>query len=229
MYQTTPVSALPAMERPTARLHYAGGAAVSQTELLAVLIGGPQQLGIAQRLVCEFGESLPQITAHELQRIPGIGPAIAARIQAALELGHRCAAGENRNARVSVRSPGCAANVLIPLIGRQEQEHFVVLYLDIRNRIFDRETVYKGTVNTTVIRLAELFRGAVRRNAAAIIIAHNHPSGDANPSPEDIALTRRVVEAGQLMQVEVLDHLIIGSAGTFVSLRERGIGFEALF
>ena len=113
-------------------------------------------------------------------------------------------------------------------IGRQAQEHFVVLYLDIRNRIFDREVVYKGTVNTTVIRVAELFRGAVRRNAAAIIIAHNHPSGDASPSPEDIALTRRVVEAGQLLQVECLDHLIIGSAGTYVSLRQRDLGFEAL-
>ena len=101
----------------------------------------------------------------------------------------------------------------------------VVLYLDTRNRVVDQETLYKGTLNASMVRIAEVFRGAVRRNCASIVVAHNHPSGDPSPSPEDIALTRKLVEAGKLMDVEVLDHVVVGR-GQFVSLRERGMGFE---
>jgi DNA repair protein RadC len=108
----------------------------------------------------------------------------------------------------------------------QEYEHFVVLYLDTRNRVTSREILYKGSLNTSLVRIAEVFRGAVRRNCAALIVAHNHPSGDPNPSPEDVALTRRLVDAGKLLEVDVLDHLVIGQ-NRYVSLRERALGFEA--
>ncbi len=108
----------------------------------------------------------------------------------------------------------------------QEYENFVILYLDTRNRVTAREILYKGSLNTSLVRIGEVFRGAVRRNCAAVIVAHNHPSGDPNPSPEDVALTRRLVEAGKLLEVEVLDHLVIGE-NRYVSLRERALGFEA--
>jgi len=98
--------------------------------------------------------------------------------------------------------------------------------LDTRNRVTDRETLYKGSLNTSLVRTAEVFRGAVRRNCAAVIVAHNHPSGDPNPSPEDVALTRRLVDAGKLLEIAVLDHLIIGE-NRFVSLRERALGFDS--
>jgi len=113
----------------------------------------------------------------------------------------------------------------MPLIAHQEQEHFVLLYLDTRNRVLDRETLYKGSLNTSLVRTGEVFRGAVRRQCGAIIVAHNHPSGDPTPSAEDIALTRRLVDAGKLLEVDVLDHVIIGH-NRFVSLRERALGFE---
>jgi DNA repair protein RadC len=108
----------------------------------------------------------------------------------------------------------------------QEYEHIVVLYLDTRNRVTSCEILYKGSLNTSWVRIVEVFRGAVRRNCAALIVAHNHPSGDPNPSPEDVALTRRLVDAGKLLEVDVLDHLVIGQ-NRYVSLRERALGFEA--
>ncbi len=143
---------------------------------------------------------------------------------AAIELGRR-ATFDTGEERVQIRAPQDAANILIPLMGHREQEHFVVLFLDTRNRVMDREVLYRGTLNTSLIRVAEVFRGAVRRHCAAVIVAHNHPSGDPAPSPEDVSLTRRLVEAGRIMEVDVLDHLIIGCT-RHVSLRERGVGFE---
>ena len=111
------------------------------------------------------------------------------------------------------------------MIGNKEQEHFVVLHLDTRNRITHKEVLYKGSLNTSLVRTGEVFKSALRRNCAGIVVAHNHPSGDPNPSPEDIALTRRLVDAGKLVEVSVLDHLIIGH-NRYISLRERALGFE---
>jgi DNA repair protein RadC len=160
----------------------------------------------------------------QLEAERGLGPAKTAQLLAAFELGRRLMA-EAPDERYQIRAPSDAANILTPLIGHQEQEHFVVLYLDTRNRVTDRETLYKGSLNTSLVRIGEVFRGAVRRNCAAVIVAHNHPSGDPTPSPEDIALTRRLVDAGKLLEVDVLDHVIIGH-NRFVSLRERSLGFE---
>jgi DNA repair protein RadC len=125
--------------------------------------------------------------------------------------------------KVQVRSPADAAALLMPEIGSLEQEHFVVLLLDTRNRVIGQEVLYKGSLNTSHIRVGEVFREAIRRNCAAILVAHNHPSFDCSPSPEDHALTRLLVEAGKTLDVDVVDHLIV-SCKNFVSLRERGLG-----
>jgi len=224
------VKEMPPEERPRERMARAGAQALSSTELLAIIlrvgVGGENVLSMAQRILAGFGGlgGLSRADFSQLTAERGLGPAKASQILAALELGRRLMA-ESPEERWQIRAPSDAAHILMPVIGHQEQEHFVVLFLDTRNRVTDRETLYKGSLNTSLVRTAEVFRGAVRRNCAAIIVAHNHPSGDPNPSPEDVALTRRLVEAGKLLEIPVLDHLIIGE-NRYVSLRERALGFD---
>jgi len=225
------VKEMPEDERPRERLARVGPQALSSAELLAIIlrtgVKGENVVTMASRLLAKYGglAGLSRVELAQLGQEHGLGPAKASQLLAALELGRRLMA-ESPEERFQIRAPQDAANLLIPLIGHQEQEHFVVLYLDTRNRVMDREVLYKGSLNTSLVRIAEVFRGAIRRNCAAIIVAHNHPSGDPSPSPEDVALTRRLVEAGKLVEVEVLDHVVIGQ-GRFVSLRERGLGFES--
>jgi len=225
------VKEMPEDERPRERLARVGPQALSSAELLAIIlrtgVKGENVVTMASRLRAKYGglAGLSRVELAQLGQEHGLGPAKASQLLAALELGRRLMA-ESPEERFQIRAPQDAANLLIPLIGHQEQEHFVVLYLDTRNRVMDREVLYKGSLNTSLVRIAEVFRGAIRRNCAAIIVAHNHPSGDPSPSPEDVALTRRLVEAGKLVEVEVLDHVVIGQ-GRFVSLRERGLGFES--
>ncbi len=224
------VKEMPPEERPRERMARAGAQALSSTELLAIIlrvgVGGENVLSMAQRILAGFGGlgGLSRADFSQLTSERGLGPAKAAQILAALELGRRLMA-ESPEERWQIRAPSDAAHILMPVIGHQEQEHFVVLYLDTRNRVTDRETLYKGSLNTSLVRTAEVFRGAVRRNCAAVIVAHNHPSGDPNPSPEDVALTRRLVGAGKLLEIAVLDHLVIGE-NRYVSLRERALGFD---
>ncbi|HOU12764.1 MAG TPA: DNA repair protein RadC [Anaerolineae bacterium] len=210
---------LPLHERPAARLSYVGSGGVSQVELLALLIGGPDQLDIAQAVVQRFGDTLPQALTEELLAIPGIGQAMAARIRAALELGRRFAHVQDTDRR-QISSPSAAADILMSLVGHAEQECFVVLYLDTRNRVQDQEILYRGTLNTTQVRFAEIFRGAVRRNAGGVLVGHNHPSGDPSPSPEDRTMTRSLIQAGKLVEVDVVDHVIVGRT-RWVSLRQN--------
>ncbi len=225
------VKEMPEDERPRERLARVGPQALSSAELLAIIlrtgVKGENVVTMASRLLAQYGglAGLSRADLAQLGQEHGLGPAKASQLLAALELGRRLMA-ESPEERFQIRAPQDAANLLIPLIGHQEQEHFVVLYLDTRNRVMDREVLYKGSLNTSLVRIAEVFRGAIRRNCAAIIVAHNHPSGDPSPSPEDVALTRRLVEAGKLVEVEMLDHVVIGQ-GRFVSLRERGLGFES--
>jgi DNA repair protein RadC len=127
--------------------------------------------------------------------------------------------------RLVVRSPSDVAQLLMAEMAHLEQENFRVLYLDTRNRLLGSDTVYVGSLNASHIRVAEVFRDAIKRNCAAVIVAHNHPSGDPSPSPEDVEVTRQLIAAGNLLSIELLDHLIIGQQ-RFVSLRERGLGFE---
>lgn len=190
-------------------MHLQSGEALDQANALLVEMGGLAGLVHADAVMFEA--------------IRGIGPAQAARLYAAVELGRRLTV-ESPLDVPQITAPWIVADFLFPLIGMEEQENFVVLYLNTRNQVLTHEVLYRGTLNTSVVRAAEVFRGAIRRNCATIIVAHNHPSGNPEPSPEDIELTRRLVEAGHLVEVEVLDHLVIGH-GRYVSLRERGLGF----
>lgn len=218
---------LPAKERPVNRIHEVGPQALSSTELLACLLQSADAFQQAQKLLVRFADlgGLARASELELTAITGIGPAQAARLIAALEIGRRLMT-ETPEERWQIRAPSDAAHMLMPQLSYEPRERFVVMSLDTRNRILHQETLYLGTLNTSLIRTAEVFASPLQRNAAAIIVAHNHPSGDPNPSPEDVVLTRRLVEAGKLMEINVLDHVVIGQ-NRYVSLRERGLGFES--
>jgi DNA repair protein RadC len=160
---------------------------------------------------------------EEVKGLHGIGPAKAAQIKAAIELGRRLTV-EAPEERPAIHSPGDAAALVQYEMSALEQEELRVMLLDTRNRVLDIVPVYRGSLNSSQVRVGELFKDAIRRNSAAVIIVHNHPSGDPAPSPDDVALTRAIVEAGKLLDIEVLDHLVIGR-GRYVSLKERGLGF----
>jgi DNA repair protein RadC len=216
---------LPLRERPAWRVAYQVEGC-NLVELMAVLIGGERQIEIAQALVTQFGSlrGLVRSTADEIQMLPGVGPSTAARLRAAIELGRRLALADDEDPR-PIQSPEDAANFLIHRMQHLEQEHLMVLLLDTRNRLIGEPVdLYHGSLNTSLVRIGEVFRPAIRANAAAILVAHNHPSGSPDPSPEDVAITRAIAEAGRLLDVECLDHLIIGQ-GRFVSLKSRGLGF----
>ena len=217
---------LPLRERPAYRVGNGAGAC-NVVELLAAVVGGPRQIEIAQDLLARF-EGLPGLmhapVAELAQAVPGLGPAGATRLKAALELGTR-RLHSTLEERLTVRSPADVAQLLIPEMSHLEQEHLRVLYLDTRNRVLGQDTVYVGTLNQAHVRVAEVFRDAVRRNCAAIIVAHNHPSSDCAASPSDVELTRMLIKAGKLLDVELMDHVIIGGS-RYVSLRERGLGFS---
>jgi len=221
---------LPLDLRPRERLAKVGEGALSTAELVAIIlrtgVGGQNALTVATGLLSRFGglSGLARASISELQAVKGMGTAKSAQVKAALELGRRMllAAPEDR---LVVRSPRDLAQVLMAEMAHLDQEHFRTVFLDTRNRVLGSETIYQGSLNASYIRVAEVFRGAVRRNCASIIVAHNHPSGDPAPSPEDVSVTRQLVAAGRLLDIEVLDHLVVGQQ-RFVSLRERGLGFE---
>jgi DNA repair protein RadC len=221
---------LPAQERPRERLARVGEGALSTAELLAIIlrvgVGGESALAMARRLLASYDglPGLARASFAELRAERGLGNAKTAQLKAALELGRRMLLATPED-RLVVRSPSDVAQVLMAEMAHLEQEHFQVLYLDTRNRLLGSETVYVGSLNASHIRVAEVFRDAIKRNCAAIIVAHNHPSGDPSPSSEDVEVTRQLIAAGNMLSIELLDHLVIGQQ-RFVSLRERGLGFE---
>ncbi len=215
---------LPVREQPGYRVAKDPDAC-SLPELLAVIIGGSNQIETAERLVSQFGTMQKIVQAHvsEIARVDGIGNQTALRIKAALALGRKLLQpGEERPV---IHSPADAAQILMPLLAHREQEYLVVLALDTRNRVLDVVEVYHGSLNASMVRVGELFKPALQRNAAAMVVAHNHPSTDPTPSPEDVSVTRAIVQAGKLLDVSVLDHLVIGLS-SWVSLKERGLGFS---
>jgi DNA repair protein RadC len=217
---------LPIKERPVNRLRHVGPEAVSTTEILACLLQTPDALDQARELLVRFEGllGLARACEAEIVQIDGIGPAGASRILAGFELGRRLSLTTPEE-RLCIRSPADVAQLLMAEMSHLEQEHFRVIHLDTRNRMLGIETLYVGSLNASHIRVGEVFRDAVRRNCAAIIVAHNHPSGLPDPSPDDVEVTRQLVAAGKLMDIEVLDHLVIGQQ-RYVSLRERGLGFS---
>ena len=193
--------------------------------ILRTGVGGENALALASRLLARYNglPGLARASFAELQAEKGLGTAKTAQLKAALELGRRMLLASPED-RFIVRSPADVAQLLIAEMAHLEQEHFRALYLDTRNRLLGSDTLYVGGLNTSHIRVCEVFREAVKRNCAALIVAHNHPSGDPTPSPEDVEVTRQLVAAGEMLGIEVLDHLIVGQQ-RFVSLRERGLGF----
>jgi DNA repair protein RadC len=216
-------------ERPRERLASLGPQALSNAELLAILlrvgVTGENAVQVGQRLLQAFNGlgGLHRAPFEELCDQHGIGEAKAAQIKAAIELGRRLTL-ESPEERPVINSPADAAALVQYEMAALEQEHLRVLLLDTRNHVLDIVEVYKGSVNSSQVRVGEIFKVAVRRNATALIVVHNHPSGDPTPSPDDVAVTRAIVQAGKLLDVDVLDHLVIGQ-GRWVSLKERGLGF----
>jgi DNA repair protein RadC len=215
---------LPACEQPAVRLEHYGSGVLSTSELLTIIIGY-DNIDDAAALLASHDNlaGLACTPWADLVTTKGIGPGRAARIKAALELGRRYLVASPVE-RPQVKSPADAANLLMLEMGQLEQEHLVTLILDTKNHVIKRHTVYVGSLNTATVRIAELFREAIRLNAAAVIIAHNHPSSDPTPSAEDVHVTRQIVEAGKLLNIDVLDHLVVCQA-RWVSLKERGLGF----
>ncbi len=221
---------LPASDRPRERLSAVGAHGLRDAELLAILLGvgiqGENAVRLAERVLANIGGLLGLLRAADtdLQQTIGIGPARAAQLLAAVEVGRRLAVRVAEE-RPQINSPADAANLLLYAMSALSQEYLYVLLLDTRNRLLRPPIeIYHGSLNTSMIRTGEVFREAVKINAAGIIVVHNHPSGDPSPSPEDVAVTRALVEAGKLLDVAVLDHLVIGHQ-RFVSLKERGLGF----
>jgi DNA repair protein RadC len=217
-------------DRPQERLAKMGAEVLSTAELLAVLlrvgVEGENAIQLGQRLLKEFNGllGLQQATFMEICNQHGMGQAKTAQIKAAIDLGRRLAiqAAEDR---VIIQSPDDAANLVQYEMSALEQEQLRVVTLNTRNHVLGIKTIYQGSLNSSQVRVGELFRPAIRENAAAIIVIHNHPSGDPSPSPDDVTITKTIINAGRLLDIQVLDHLIIGR-GRFISLNRRGLGFS---
>src|SRR5215207_7892232 len=220
---------LPDDERPRERLLQRGAATLSAAELLAIILrtGTTQEnvLHLAERVLTQFEglSGLASATVGDLEQIKGLGGAKTAQIIAALELGRRVATRPSSDRPVITDAADAAR--LVSDMGDLTQEHIRVILLDNVRRVIAVPTVYIGTLNMSVLRVSEIFREAIARNSAAIVIAHNHPSGDPTPSPEDVEVTRTLDAAGTLLDIAVLDHIIIGHGG-WRSLRELGLGFR---
>jgi DNA repair protein RadC len=217
-------------ERPRERLIAVGPAALSAGELVALIWNNGGRAGsaleLAQGMLAEAGglSELARADVGELVSAPGVGPARAAQLVAAFELGRRSLA-EPGTMRWTIRSPADVATRLAPQLAPLEREELHVLLLNAKNAVQRQVLVYRGNVSAALVRVGELFRDAVRSHAAGLIVVHNHPSGDPEPSPDDIHLTAEAIAAGRLLDVAVLDHVVV-AAGGYVSLRDRGLAFD---
>ncbi len=219
---------LPAADRPRERLRDYGAAALSTAELLAILLrtGTPKKSAIhlAEELVSDFQmEGLRHATFGELRGRYGLGEAKAAQILAAIQLGVRVTDFTGDGPKV-IKSPDDTARILLNRMSLLDQEELWVLPLDTRNHVISEQRLYKGSAHTTQVRMAEVFRDAIRLNATAIVVAHNHPSGDPAPSAVDVQMTKMLVDAGKLLDIDVLDHIVFGG-GRYVSMRNLRLGF----
>jgi DNA repair protein RadC len=221
---------LAADERPRERLALRGPAGLSAAELIGLIWGsgaaGRSAVDIATDTMARFEDltALARASDVELASVPGIGPARAAQLAAAFELGRRLLA-DWPTGRWTIRAPRDVADRLILQMGRLEREELRVILLNAKNHVLRVTTAYVGNVSTSLVRVGELFRDAVRADAAGVILVHNHPSGDPTPSPDDLHLTAEALAAGRLLDIDLLDHLVIGH-DAFVSLRDRGVSFD---
>lgn len=219
---------LPQHERPRERLRDLGPAALSNSELLAILLRtGTARftaIELASNLLSRFGSlnNLAQMSVAELGREHGMGVAKSAQVLAALELGRRTASWRD-GARPCITCPEDAANLLRAEMQALKKEVMKILLLNSKNEVVKVMQISEGSLNSTVLHPRETFREAVREAAAAVVLAHNHPSGDPEPSGDDIAVTREFRKVGAMLGIEVLDHIILGNNGRFASMRERGV------
>lgn len=222
-----PISGWPREERPREKLRARGLQAMSHAELLALLLrtgaGGRTALDMARELLTHYRSLrlLSACRAVELERVPGIGPAKAVGLVAAFELGRRVQA-ESPAERDVISSPADVARRMVPRLGTCPTEVFMVLLLDARNAVTSEIELSRGTLTASIVHPREVFKEAVDARAAAVIVVHNHPSGNVEPSAEDIAITRQLADAGRVLGIPLHDHLIV-AGNTFTSLAERGL------
>ncbi|MBC7347551.1 MAG: DNA repair protein RadC [Clostridia bacterium] len=213
--------------RPRERLAAGGPEALSSAELLAIILrtGWREEsaLALAQRLLARPRglRYLAEAGYAELAALKGMGPAKAAQVKAAVELGRRLAQA-GQAARTVIRSPLDVAALFMEEMRYLDREHFRVLLLNTKNQVLAQEKVSVGSINSSIVHPREVFKRAIKESAAALILVHNHPSGDPAPSREDLEVTKRLMEAGKILGIAVLDHVIIGD-GRYLSLREKGL------
>ena len=195
----------------------------SLQELLSVLIGGHRSEEKAFTLIQHYG-TISRMAASlngELEKI--IGKSAALRLKAGLVLGRRAVATDED--RPGIHNPANARDILWPLIGQKDQENLAVLVVDTRNRLIEARIIYQGSVNASIVRVSEILRPAIVVNAPAIVLGHNHPSGIASASPEDITLTRALKTTCKTFDLDLLDHIIVTPGSAFISMKEKGLGF----
>lgn len=207
------------------RLQFSGASVLTNTELLSIVLGtGSSTPGVIREMQTLFAsmslQELLTLDFGELSRTYLLGDAKAAQLQAVLELARRLTLPTNVE-QYQIRSPADAAHLVASEMAFLDHEELRALYLDTKNHVVANIKLYQGTLNSSVLRAAEIFRPAITRNCAGIILCHNHPSGDPGPSPEDEAVTRQLVEAAKLFDIDFVDHIIVGSNQRFVSLKEK--------
>ena len=220
---------LPMEERPREKLLSYGARSLSNTELLAILLHSGTRsksvIQVAQELLAAYRDnglaSIVNCSPSELADVDGIGPAKTATIMAAVELGLRLAQKPSSD-RFIIRTPEDVAEYAMPRLRYEQKEHFAIMLLDTKNHVLSFPDISIGSLNASIVHPREVFRCAVSNCASSIVLVHNHPSGDPTPSREDIQVTSRLVKAGQILDIEVLDHIIIGD-NKYTSLKEQGM------
>jgi DNA repair protein RadC len=225
---------LPTELQPRNRITYAGPNALSATELLAIILGsgrpGANAIRLAEELITKYGglNNLARVSPKELAQHPGIGPAKAAQIVAAYELGRRMSVPgltALEEGAFVVRSPETLAyHVMVEMMNLEQEELRVALF-NVKQVLIKIITLYRGNTSSAQVRVGEVFRDAIRLNASGIILIHNHPSNDPTPSPEDVYVTQSIHDTGEMLDIKLIDHIIIGR-NCFVSMKERGLGFD---
>ncbi len=220
---------LPFDERPREKLMASGVACLSNVELLAILLRtGTKEhsvIRVAEQVLARYKDigitAMMNMSVTELAAVHGVGAVKAATVLAALELGRRISQKAAEKVEI-VHGPEDAAHYAMPRFRFEQREHFAVMLLNTKNHILGLTDVSVGSLSASIVHPREVFRAALRYAAAAMILIHNHPSGDPSPSQEDISVTQRLVRAGKIMDVPVLDHIILGD-GRFISLKEKGM------